>query len=281
MILDITHYGASPELPDNYGAIQAVLDLAQPRDTVFVPPGAVFKLNTDGWLRPKSGTAIALEGTLKGLPNGARNNRIFQIEGIEDFTLSGSGSVIGDRSINDHAPENTNGYGVAVFNSKNVTVSGISAHGFAGDGFYVQGSKNVSILNVLSDNNKRNGLSIIAVETMRVAGSTFSNSNGPSPMPQAGIDIEPDLANQNLLDINITTNRFIRNKGAGCYIAFEPSATRRRVFVVNNTFDQHYKDGSGPCIGGRNTMLANFLYAVCRWVPGYDWWGFPREFKAG
>lgn len=280
--IEVVNSHSVSHLTDHTDLIQQALDSAFPGDVVRIPENAAYNIDALRSLRPRTGTHLVVDGILRALPNNKDNSHVILVDGVKDVGIGGKGKIIGERTMHTgtQGPEHSHGHGVAIFNSSNVTVTGITASACSGDGFYVQGCKAVTLNRVQSLSNKRSGLSIVAVEGMTVVGSTFGYQNGPSPMPQAGINIEPDVAAQNLIDIYITQNQFVRNKGAGVYIAFEPSATRRKVSVFANTFDQHYKDGSGPCIGGRNTPLCNFLYATCRWMPGYDWWGFPKEFVA-
>jgi hypothetical protein len=260
--------------------MQRLFDNASRGDTVVVPEGVKLEIDAVRSIRMRPGTSLRLDGVLQALTNDRDQSAVVMIEGVDNVKVSGKGMIIGDRYSHAYqGPEHSHGMGVMALHSSDVSISGISANSCLGDGFYVQSCRNVAIENVTANDSRRNGLSIIAGENIKVIASLFSNSNGPHPLPQCGIDIEPDTADQNLSGIRISGNRFVRNKGAGCYIAFEPSATRNNVHVIGNSFDQHYKDGSGPCIGGRNTMLCNFLYAVARWVPGYDWWAFPKEFE--
>ena len=275
---NITAFGANQNLPDNTDAVQAAMNAAKLSDTVYVPLGT-FHMDATRSVRPKSGTKIKIDGSLAANPNNQVQSSVILLQGVSNVTVIGPGQIIGERATH-QAPGPARAGGVLhVMDSTNITVAGgLIMRDAWGDGLYVQDCKFVIVDGVNCQNNSRNGLSIIAVETMRVTNSIFTLTNSASPMPQAGIDIEPDLPTQAILDLTITQNRFIKNKGAGCYIAFVQQPNRARVYVVNNTFDQHYRDGSGPPLGGINTFLGNFLYATCRWIPGYDWWAYKSEY---
>jgi Right handed beta helix region len=275
--LDITTFGASPSIPDSTAQIQKTLDAAVPGDTVLVPSGT-FLVNPVVSLLLRSNVNLQIDGVLKALPGALdKPNAVVNLNGVSTIVISGTGSIIGERAAHPLAG-NRAGFCIAIVGSFNITVTVLTLREAWADGIYVQDSRNVAIDNVTCTNNGRNGMSIISVDTMSVRNSLFTLTQSESPMPQAGIDIEPDLPSQNLLDISINGNRFVKNRGAGCYLAFQPAANRARIFVVNNVYDQHYADGSGPPIGGRNTALANFLYAACRWIPGYDYWAYPTDF---
>lgn len=274
--IDVRLEGALPSNPDNTDAIQRALDSAQPGDTVYIP-GGIYRIDAARSLLPRAGTNLRIDGTLQALP-ATKPNVVVQLQGVSNVTVTGIGTIQGERDS--HPPGgNRLGFCVAIINSSNINLNGLLVLRDAwADGIYVQDSQNVRVNGMRCINNARNGMSIISVQTMQVTNSVFELTNSESPMPQAGIDIEPDLPSQYLLDISITGNQFIKNKGAGCYIAFSPQANRARIFVVKNSFDQHWKDGSGPPIGGRNSLLCNFLFAMCRMIPGYDYWAFSEEF---
>lgn len=284
MIYDVTRepFDASANEPsNNTAAIQKALDYADMNDTVLIPPGTDFQIDPAISLRPRSGTSLRVDGILRALPMPTvpvQQGHVVLVSAVSDVKVCGDGQIIGERDK--HAP----GGGkychcLSVVTATHVDIGDhLTLRDAWADGIYLQDVERVSVEGVISTNNSRNAMSIISGSGIEVRKNTFGQTHSESPMPQAGIDIEPDLPAQQLLDIWISENRFTRNKGAGVYIAFEPASHRRQVFVVRNVMDQHYKDGSGPPIGGRNTVLAKFLYATCRWVPGYDYWGFKSEF---
>jgi hypothetical protein len=279
MIIDITSHGASTGAADNTAAIQAALNAAQSGDTVYVPPGS-FIVNATVGLQPHSHTSLKLDGTLRALPAAGANAIVMLTNAVTDVTITGPGRLVGERSGHPLSG-NKIGFCLGIVNASNVTLGGglVLADAWA-DGIYMQDATDVTVNGVLCTGNSRNGMSIISGQRITVTNSTFELTRSASPMPQAGIDLEPDTVSQSLIDITIKGNSFTKNAGAGVYIAFAAAANRGRINVLQNTFNQHYRDGSGPPIGGRNTALANFLYATCRWMPGYDYWAFPTTFSA-
>lgn len=279
--LSITAGGASPDKSDNTALIQTVIDTAQAGDTVWVPPGS-FAVSALPGLRARSSVNMQIDGQLVAVPNQERNFSVLALLGVEHVAVVGHGSIMGERAAADATiPESTHGHGLSVVNSSDITISGIHVANCKGDGFYIENATDLLLTQTTITNSKRNALSIINGQRMRIVNNTFQFTNGPAPMPCAGIDIEPDPppALQTLLDITITGNRFVRNKGAGVYCAFDGTAVQRRIFIVDNYFEQHYPDGFGPPIRGKPVKpLANLLYATMRWCPGYDYWAYPREY---
>ncbi len=277
-IVNITDHGAVSGATDNTDAIQNSLNMATPGDRVVIPTGD-FLVDPLRSVFPRSGTTVQIIGTLRAIPVEKWDSAVVCLKGVSGVNVTGPGIIIGERAGNRSGGPGRHGSCLDIRDSQDITVNGglVLKEG-QGDGLYVQDCKNVVVDHVSCLENARNGLSIIGVEKMSVTNSIFGFTHSESPMPQAGIDIEPDLPTQAILDLTITGNQFIKNKGAGCYVAFQPGANRARVSIINNTFDQHFKDGSGPCMGGINTVLGNLAYATCRWIPGYDWWFYKRDY---
>lgn len=92
------------------------------------------------------------------------------------------------------------GYGISIIGSNDILIDKARVRECWGDGIYIGGtlgttyidslvSKRVILNKCISDNNRRQGMTIISVEDLVVNGGIFSNSNGSQP--QSGIDIEP------------------------------------------------------------------------------------------
>ena len=82
-----------------------------------------------------------------------------------------------------------------------------------GDGFYVGGAKDTKFCGVIADNNRRQGLSIVEADGVIVPNSVFRNTRGTRP--SAGIDLEPDHAEQKIVNVRIQNSKFIDNAGPG------------------------------------------------------------------
>lgn len=86
-------------------------------------------------------------------------------------------------------------HGLSISGSENVMVENVSCLYFRGDGLcvsYSSGviSKNITMSNIVSKYNHRQGLSITGVDLMSVTNSEFSYTSGTAP--QAGVNIEPN-----------------------------------------------------------------------------------------
>ncbi len=148
---------------------------------------------------------------LRATPTAAANYAIVEVKGASDVNIVG-GTLQGERS--DHLANTGEwGMGLQIDSSQRVTVDGVTAKECWGDGFYVgTASKNVTLCNVTSDQNRRQGLSITDVDGLVVKNSTFQNTQGTPP--EYGIDIEPN-ANESVNDVLITACTFANNAAGG------------------------------------------------------------------
>jgi len=100
------------------------------------------------------------------------------------------------------------GMGISIRGAKNIKLYNSVAKYCWGDGIYLgiteKSSNNVNVIitNTLLDDNRRNGISIIAAENLWVTHLVVANTNGTPPM--AGIDIEPDANTDVIKNLNFT-----------------------------------------------------------------------------
>ncbi len=105
----------------------------------------------------------------------------------------------------------------------NVTVQGLTLKDSGGDGICV-GRKfstlgyahNVTIRDIVSDGNHRQGISIGSAVNLTVTNAVFKNTDGTPP--QAGVDLEPDQPYDRLENIRFQNCRFENNTGSNIII---------------------------------------------------------------
>ena len=115
-------------------------------------------------------------------------------------------------------------------------VSGLKITGGGGDGIHIAGgtfrtppepgsgilpySQDGLIENVISDDNRRQGLSIDSANNLIVRNSTFSNTGGTTEeLPESGIDLEPTWDFESLQNIVIEDVTIDNNNGNGIQFA--------------------------------------------------------------
>ena len=127
-----------------------------------------------------------------------------------------------------------------------------------GDGiFFSDLCKNITIYNPIVDNNRRNGISVVFADGVKIYNMLSSNTNGTAPM--AGIDIEPDhnyqTADNILLESPITFN----NANRGILIAmknFYGPASKKVDVDINNPRDIGATYGIAFYLGNRKAGVA-------------------------
>lgn len=222
LVVDVRRTGAKGDgRTDDTAALQAAFDkVGGTGGTVLVPDGTymVDAVSNERRLKIRKDTTLKLSpgAVIKAIPNGALNYSLLTISNVANVTVSG-GTLEGDRAQHtDKAGE----WGMGLMigeGAKNVTVSGVTSKEMWGDGFYVATAQNVTFCSVVSDHNRRQGLSVIEVDQLEVVSSVFSNTQGTRP--GAGIDFEPDNVQQRISNVRVHNSKFLNNKGPGILVA--------------------------------------------------------------
>ena len=176
------------------------------------------------------------------------------------------------------------GYGLAITAGSNIDVRDTVFRDCYGDGINIQvldgtaprlPAKNVTIDNVISTNNRRQGMSVEGVDGLIVTRSEFSDTHGTSP--ECGVDIEPYTAtnivhNMTFRDCVFKNNRSSgllamtagvsnlvvegslfhnnsSNVNSGQLLTFYPDTVSGTKFV-NNTFTNDISSGSSIVLQG-------------------------------
>ena len=222
---------------DDTVSIQAAIDeVGGTGGTVLVPNGTYMVEVVDRQRRVtlKSDMTLKLanDAVLKAFPNNSRKYAVLSIADVSNVTVVG-GTLEGDRSEH-KGKDGEAGMGIRISHgAKRITVSGVTARKMWGDGFYVEGAKDTKFCDVIADNNRRQGLSIIEASGVLVTNSMFKNTHGTRP--SAGIDLEPDEASQKIVNVRIQNSKFIDNAGPGIQIAGKRGAVAK-VELARNMF---------------------------------------------
>jgi hypothetical protein len=224
---------------DDTAALQRAIDAVGGKGgTVFVPDGS-YMVNAVGakQLSLKSAMTLKLSAgaTLKAIPNAEQNYSILTISAVSDVAVVG-GTLLGDR---DEHQGSTGEWGMGIMimeGAERITIDRVTSRKMWGDGFYVGSGKHVTLCSVVADHNRRQGLSIIHAHDVTVTDSVFSNTRGTDP--SAGIDLEPDQADQTITKVLIRRSKFLRNAGPGILIAAQKRAQNISDVVISNNYFQ-------------------------------------------
>lgn len=229
---------------DDTAAFQAAINsLPSSGGTVAVPAGR-YMINALTSIKMRSHTRLKLDpaAQLVAIPNNQTRYYVVKVWGVNDVEVTG-GQIIGERAKH---RGNTGewGMGLDVRTSDNVYVHDLKVSDCWGDGVFVgstgkRGSavpaSNVTFKNIVSTNNRRQGMSITVADKIFVYNSVFSNTNGTAP--QAGIDIEP-MGQGDASNVRIEKSTMTGNVGNGLELHehFSGLVVKSSTLKQNNGF---------------------------------------------
>ncbi|MFA6435488.1 MAG: choice-of-anchor Q domain-containing protein, partial [Elusimicrobiales bacterium] len=214
---------------DDTAAIQSAVDSLAAGGTVFVPDG-VYMINgiANGWdgIRLKSNMTfrMASGAVLRAIPQVPGHYAVIRVRNASNVSIIG-GTVQGER-LGHLGPwgddgasggvTGQTGHTIGIHTSNNIFVGSVTVRDAWGDGIVVGESSvpvtNLTIANVVADNNRRQGVSITSADGVVIRDSIFKNTNGT--LPSAGIDLEPDgNAVNGVKNVQILNSQLINNAG--------------------------------------------------------------------
>lgn len=159
----------------------------------------------------------------------ATSASLFTANDCENLRLIGPGATLRMRRDDYAKPPYKKGEWRHVLNllgCKDVLVQGLTLAESGGDGIYVarghsrKQSVNVTVRNVVCDRNYRQGVSVISAENLLIEDCVLRNTAGTAPA--AGIDFEPNLADERLVNCILRNCRIEDNRGVGIAIYAVP-----------------------------------------------------------
>jgi parallel beta-helix repeat protein len=286
--LNVRDFGARGDgTTDDTAAIQRAVDAAPAHGTVYVPDG-VYMIDAaepsgDWWrgvaLKSDLTFLMADGATLRTIPNASDISAVLVVDSASNVVIAG-GTLEGDRDSH-RGTEGETGMGVAVVSSTSVSILRTTARNFWGDGFYIAmyaeaWSRDITVCGCLSDNNRRQGLSVTGADGVLIQNSTFSRSHGTAP--EYGIDLEPN-PERVVKNVRIQGCQLLENRGAGIGLAERSLSntitgstfrgngngiTMIRTelnLIENNLIDQNFGEGIWLLESHRNTFSGNTVSA--------------------
>lgn len=188
---------------------------------VTIPPGD-YKIDALKSIKPQNGSIITMSQNtrLSVIPNRSGSYKVFDISNLKNVTITG-GQLIGDKYTHLNKTGEW-GMGIDIRDSQNISISNMSINKMWGDAIYLgsngkNSNYNIKLLNLKMDDNRRQGISIISVNTLKANNIIISNTKGKSPMN--GVDIEPHNKNNILQNIEFSTLKSVNNFAAGFQIS--------------------------------------------------------------
>ena len=260
VVVNVRDKGAKGDgVHDDTAAIQSAIDSLPARGgTVTVPAGTyMIDAMRSIVLRSNMSLHLASDATIKALPNSSQRSYMIKVWHVDNVNITG-GNIVGERD--GHTGKGGEwGYGINIQGANHVRVSNVHISNCWGDGMWIGAlgwapheipSTDVVVDNIVSTNNRRQGLSIGPVNGVTISNSTFSNTHGT--MPQAGIDIEPQTQGP-ATNITIDHCTMVDNRGSGLEIKDNVS----NVTVKNCSFTNNYGYGVLTVDGASQVTISN------------------------
>lgn len=262
LVVNVTSMGAIGNgIADDTKAFQKTIDYVASKGggTVMVPKGK-YLIDGDTSIKIKSYITLKMDSAAEIIakPTSSERFYILMVLNATDVNIIG-GKIIGDRDA--HAGTTGEwGMGIAVYAGTNITIDGTKIYNCWGDGIVVgskggapwyasNASRNVIIKNVVSDNNRRQAITIGKVNGVLIDSCTLTNTNGTKPM--AGIDIEPDR--DTAQNIVIQNSVLAYNKGNGIEIYVNSHSAAQNVVAKNNFI--HHNTYGGYLTRAKNVVF--------------------------
>ena len=254
--------------PEQYGAVgdgvhddvEAINAALAENLSVSLLPGKTYAINgASGVIIPENGNLYGNGATIKVIPN---NLQIYT-----GVYMGGSNSrmenvnLVGERTH--HTGEGGEwGHGLSIGgNADGVVVRDCKISDFWGDGIYVNLCSNVLIENVVVDNSRRNGISVISAKNFKCLDSIFSNTNGTNP--QSGIGIEANYDTDVLENVEFIRCRSINSaSGTGIYSTVRKSGSTvvYRECETDKAFAFTGITGTGSTFVAENCKFGGTVY---------------------
>jgi len=235
---DCGAFGTSDDTVTVQAALNNAGTIVFPAGTFTVTPLTVLS-NTTLILNPNT--------ILKAKTGYGANDRLLNISNVSNVVIHGNFAQV--QMIKADYTTGEQRHGVFIATGVNVTIENLIVKDTGGDGFYIGSynnttpSYNVTLNNCISDNARRNGLSIVSVKNCWINGGEYRNTIGTAP--QAGIDIEPNSSADFLWNVNLNGVSTFNNQSDGISIVMglygATAKVNTSINIINCTSRQDAK----------------------------------------
>jgi hypothetical protein len=261
----VTTFGQAGQGGDDTSAFLAGINAtASAGQTLEIPAGS-YHVST---LSIPSNAKILLDSgaTVTANSGFSSNQHLIDIDGASNVSIGGtSGNSIFQMLKSEYTDGSEYRDCISIFSSNSVTINGISCNSAGGDGIHIAGgSSNISVTSSTFDNNGRNGMSVISVNGLMVDHCSFTNTAGNSGLapdgPWDGIDMEPNVATDELSNITVQNSTVSGNAGNGITVSTDKqSAAAGAISITLNSITSIGNGTSGDSDGDSGFAFFNGL----------------------
>jgi hypothetical protein len=252
------------DVDDTASFNRAIESLGDNCKTLYVPEGE-YNIDASVKVKLKSNMSLVMSNNakIKAIGNSSTGYDIIYLKEVNNVTITG-GQIIGERY--NHSGSNGEwGMGIGVYDSNNITISGVTVSDCWGDGIYLgsdeeqnslaASSKNITIKNCTLKNNRRNNLSIVCADYVTIDNCSFDNANGTEP--GYGICIETNVDKNPNEHITISNSIFNDNAVA----AFGITSPSNDIALKDCIFNGNVINYTGTNVSFSNCTINGNLYA--------------------
>jgi len=258
-IRNVKNYGAIGDgVHDDTAAIQAAINSLPTTGGIVQIPAGTYMIDTSKRINLRSSMLLQMDpaAILKAKTCSLIRHYILYINDKTDVEIAG-GQLVGDRDTHVYSGTSTHewGHGIQCLGGKRVTIRDMRISKCTGDGVCIGGAaSDVVVANIVSTQNRRQGLSITNCTNIKVYDSEFSFTQGTAP--ECGIDIEPD-AGYTCSNILIQNCRMNNNTKYGVNIWQRTSA----ITITGCTLERNGSLGMGTN-GTSNLTVTNNTFRL-------------------
>lgn len=234
-------------IKDDTLAIQRAINAAAKvvGSEVYIPAATgSYKVRATGdpkfrGLQLRANTHIRMDAnaTLEALANNQQKYAVVTAYKVAGVTITG-GIIKGERA--DHKGTGGEwGHCLALYGAIDAKFDNVTFRDCWGDGIWIgsddpkKPSKNLSFIKIKADNNRRQGMSVVAVDGLKIIHSVFTNTNGTAP--ESGIDIEGNSGGYRTDNIHISYCDFTNNNTSGLKAIYRYGPASN-VVIEHNVF---------------------------------------------
>jgi hypothetical protein len=220
---------------------------------------------------------------LQAIPNHSAHYTILTAKSCHNLNILGPGSIIGDRDLHVDYPPGVSqwGFGIAIWGGcDNVVVKNLNISKLWGDGLTIIGAKGVIIDHVVTDSCRRQNMSVIDVDGLKITNCSFRRAQF------SGLDLEADTVFQTISNVLIQYNSFTGTVEGPAHIGVGSAVgTYKRITIKDCQFDLRIQpifvhDKAGNLGTPWYAFLRNRIWYQWLHAPSYRFSDYPQSWSS-